>query len=333
MENIPNKKKQPKKANKKPETEKNLNKKHKIIIAIICSLITIILVSFIYVVYRKYSTPTIFLNGRENLTINLSDEYIELGANSFINDNKKNISNKIKISGHVDTEKPGTYKIYYTVENHNIERTVTRTVTVVDDVAPVMALNGKEKIEIYQNAKYNDEGATATDNIDGDISSKILVEGSVDTSKVGTYTISYSVTDKAGNNSKIERKVEVKEKSTAYIKISIDAQKIWLYKNDALVLESNIVTGNMGTNDTPRGKFKIYSKARNTYLKGADYVSYVNYWMAIHGGIGLHDASWRSEFGGDIYTTNGSHGCINLPSNVAATIYEIANVGTIVEVY
>ena len=43
--------------------------------------------------------------------------------------------------------------------------------------------------------------------------------------------------------------------------------------------------------------------------------------MPFNGGIGLHDASWRSKFGGDIYVRGGSHGCINLPKNKAAELY------------
>ena len=54
----------------------------------------------------------------------------------------------------------------------------------------------------------------------------------------------------------------------------------------------------------------------------------MKYWMPVKGGIGLHDASWRKEFGGEIYKTNGSHGCINIPRDVMKEIYENFEVGT-----
>ena len=72
--------------------------------------------------------------------------------------------------------------------------------------------------------------------------------------------------------------------------------------------------------DTSKGVFKIRGKSRNVYLIGPDYKSFVNYWMPIYGDVGLHDASWRWSFGGDIYTYNGSHGCVNLPMKTAAYI-------------
>ena len=70
-----------------------------------------------------------------------------------------------------------------------------------------------------------------------------------------------------------------------------------------------------------------------TYLVGTGYRSYVNYWMPFNGGIGLHDATWRSEFGGDIYMYDGSHGCVNLPLANAGVIYNNVSAGTKVIVY
>ena len=56
-------------------------------------------------------------------------------------------------------------------------------------------------------------------------------------------------------------------------------------------------------------------------MTGETYATPVKYWMPFNGNIGMHDASWRKEFGGEIYRTNGSHGCINLPEEIAETIY------------
>lgn len=64
-----------------------------------------------------------------------------------------------------------------------------------------------------------------------------------------------------------------------------------------------------------------------------EYQSHVNFWMPFNGGIGLHDATWRSKFGGDIYVTNGSHGCINLPKDKAEKIYDIIDKNMPIIVY
>ena len=117
------------------------------------------------------------------------------------------------------------------------------------------------------------------------------------------------------------------------VEVSISKQKLWYYKNGELKMTSNVVTGTANRHATPTGTFKIRSKSRRVYLVGPDYRSYVNYWMPIYGDIGLHDATWRSKFGGTIYKYNGSHGCINLPLNTAKYIYNNVPKGTKVRVY
>lgn len=120
------------------------------------------------------------------------------------------------------------------------------------------------------------------------------------------------------------------EKRTTYILISIKNQKLWYYQNNKLLLTSKIVTGQKNEYDTPKGIYQIRGKDKEVYLIGEDYKSWVDYWMLIDSKtqIGLHDAQWRSTFGGTIYKYNGSHGCINLPYNVAKKIYNTAPVGT-----
>ena len=124
----------------------------------------------------------------------------------------------------------------------------------------------------------------------------------------------------------------IKKNPKTYIKVSISKQKLWYYKNGKLKKTSKVVTGMRHEHDTPKGLFVIRSKARKIYLIGEDYRSYVNYWMPFYGGYGLHDATWRSYFGGDIYKYNGSHGCVNLPYSVAKYLYKRVPVGTIVKI-
>ena len=107
-----------------------------------------------------------------------------------------------------------------------------------------------------------------------------------------------------------------------FVEIDLTNQTIVYYKNGNIITQGNIVTGNVSAGHaTPPGVFKLDWKTKDTVLRGDGYASPVSFWMPFNGGIGLHDASWRSVFGGTIYKTNGSHGCVNLPYNVAKDIY------------
>lgn len=119
-----------------------------------------------------------------------------------------------------------------------------------------------------------------------------------------------------------------------YIEVNLDAQHLWFYKYGECLLSTSFVSGNVATGHiTPNGVFSIYYKSPDTYLEGADYRTFVNFWMPFYGGYGLHDATWRGVFGGENYLYNGSHGCVNLPYSSAATLFNYAPVGTPVIVY
>lgn len=111
-----------------------------------------------------------------------------------------------------------------------------------------------------------------------------------------------------------------------YLEIDMKKQHLWYYKNGYLVVEGDVVTGNVSNGcSTPTGIYNLYYKQRDTVLRGPGYTSPVTFWMPFNGGIGLHDASWRSEFGGEIYKTDGSHGCVNAPYYVAKAVYDNIN--------
>ena len=137
---------------------------------------------------------------------------------------------------------------------------------------------------------------------------------------------------------------------TRWIDIDITTQHAKLYDNGSVIWESDIVTGNSSEGyDTPEGVYAIDSYMTSTSSSGSrvklispevdssgnpTYTSYVDYWMPFVGNlIALHDASWRSNFGGTIYQTNGSHGCVNLPTDAAATLYSLVSVGDVVVVH
>lgn len=119
-----------------------------------------------------------------------------------------------------------------------------------------------------------------------------------------------------------------------YVEVNLSKQHVWYYKDGALVTEGNIVTGNASKNwATPPGVYFLNYKEKDATLKGENYKTPVKFWMPFNGGIGLHDAWWRDKFGGDIYKTDGSHGCVNLPPSVAEAIYNNITPGTPVVCY
>lgn len=119
-----------------------------------------------------------------------------------------------------------------------------------------------------------------------------------------------------------------------YVEISLDQQHMWFYKDGQLIVETDVVTGchNRGW-DTHTGVYAIMYKERDATLVGEGYNSAVSYWMPFYANVGIHDASWRSSFGGSIYLNNGSHGCVNTPTENAATIYNNIEKGVPVVVY
>ena len=98
-------------------------------------------------------------------------------------------------------------------------------------------------------------------------------------------------------------------------------------------MTTSVTTGFENKYDTRIGYFYIYYKQADTYLIGPGYKLHVDYWVPFDGGIGFHDAYWRYDFGGDIYKTNGSHGCINMPYYNAQQLYSMVTIGTPVYIY
>lgn len=114
-----------------------------------------------------------------------------------------------------------------------------------------------------------------------------------------------------------------------YIEVDMSQQTMYYYKDGELKLSTPVVTGNTGKgNGTPQRVCYVYYKQRNRTLIGEDYRTPVSYWMAVYGNIGIHDATWRGKFGGTIYKTNGSHGCINTPMKAVSQLYEMVEEGT-----
>lgn len=111
-----------------------------------------------------------------------------------------------------------------------------------------------------------------------------------------------------------------------YIEVDIQNQHMWYYKDESLVLDTDVVTGRP-TTPTPTGIFYVWNKESPSVLRGSNedgskYETPVTYWMPIDwSGVGIHDAYWQPTFGGDWWKEHGSHGCVNTPPGVMKDLF------------
>ena len=313
----------------KQEPIKKKNSASKIIIAIVIAAILAIAIycGGAYFINVKKNAIDFRINGDENITLEVGSEYKDAG---FVATNSnKDISEKIKVESNLDTKTLGNYQISYNLRlvYLNMDQTLYRNINVVDTVKPELKIDGKKTITSYLGEKFTYPKYTAEDNYDGDITKNVKVESNVDINKIGRYEINYKVVDSSGNESSEKITVSIEKKKNPYVIVSIANQRLEYYEYDKLALSSSVVTGLNGK--TPRGSFKVLNKARDIILKGADYESFVSYWIAFKGAaFGFHDASWRSSFGGNIYKYAGSHGCVNMPYNKVRQLYNMIDIGT-----
>ena len=116
-----------------------------------------------------------------------------------------------------------------------------------------------------------------------------------------------------------------------YVQVDLSGQHVYMIKDGAAVWDAPCVTGNVSKDyTTPAGIYSLTYKEKDRILRGKklengkyEYETHVDYWMPFNGGIGLHDAPWRSKFGGTIYQTSGSHGCVNLPPASVPALYDM----------
>lgn len=280
-----------------------------------------------YIFFMKRASTELALLGEENIVLEVGNEYKEEGYVAKISE--KNINDKVKVISDLNTNAVGNYKISYNLKIGylDVDKTVSRQVKIVDTTKPEIKIEGKKKVVAYIGDKFKYPKYTAIDNYDGDITDKVLVSDNINFEKVGKYEINYKVVDSSGNADEQKVTVSVEKKKNPYVVVSIANQTLKYYEYDKLVLTSPVVTGINGK--TPRGTFYVQDKETNIILKGADYESFVSYWIGFYrGAFGFHDASWRSSFGGNIYQYAGSHGCVNMPYSKVRQLYNMIDMGT-----
>lgn len=242
-------------------------------------------------VEQDTTAPVITLNGSSNVNINLGGTYTELGATAIDNLDGDVTANIIIGGDTVDTNTAGTYIITYNVSDTagNAATQATRTVTVEQDTTvPVITLNGAAVINLELGDTYTEQGATATDNVDGDISANIVIGGdTVDTNTSGTYTVTYNVSDSSGNSAtQITRTVIVAPDGTKPIITLIGTATIDLTVGDTYTeqgatatdnidgdITANIITGGDIVDTNTEGTYVVTYNVSDAAGNAADEVS------------------------------------------------------------
>jgi hypothetical protein len=169
------------------------------------------------VIVSDTAAPVISLVGAATINLNVGDTYNELGATATDNFDG-NLTSSIAVTGVINTSSAGTYVVNYNVSDAsgNSATQVIRTVIVTEDTTPpVISLIGASAINLNVGDTYNEQGATATDNQDGNLTSSIVIAGTVNTNSAGTYLVNYNVSDAAGNAAtQVTRTVNVSDPSS-----------------------------------------------------------------------------------------------------------------------
>ena len=167
--------------------------------------------------------PEISLLGEETVTLPVGAEYEETGCTASDNYNG-DLTEAVKVSGTLDPAVPGSYVLTYTVSDESGNQNQTsRTVVYVDVTAPVITLTGDAVMELDNGAVYEEPGFAAADDCDGDVTELVTVSGDVDTGTPGDYTVTYTVSDTAGNTTAVQRTVTVRDLTAPELTLLGDA--------------------------------------------------------------------------------------------------------------
>ncbi|MDF2557928.1 MAG: hypothetical protein K0R71_1756 [Bacillales bacterium] len=210
------------------------------------------------IVEKKYEVK---LNGGD-MSIPVKEAYVEPGASVSINGYP--ISETCTIEGTVDVTKPGVYEITYSYKDAK----AIRKVTVADQIKPIILLKGNSKIVLTVNDKFTDPGFSASDNLDGDLTAKVTVSGTVNTAKAGKYTITYSVKDSTGNITTVYRVITVNQKlevKQAPVEIKPTVPQYTPSMNEIGKLKFSSTGFNIsGLTDIPNLQFAIFETITNS---------------------------------------------------------------------
>lgn len=184
------------------------------------------------IVYKDVIAPKITLKKGANLKVTIGKDFKDPGFTAE-DECDGDLTDKVSVSGEVDGHKKGTYTIVYKVEDSSGNITeIERNVKVGDFEAPKLDLKGKDEFFLKLGKKFKESGFSATDNVDGDLTDKVTVRGKVNTKEMGSYTITYEVSDKAGNTTKKTRTVYVYKKQASATPVNPGNKVVYLTFDD-----------------------------------------------------------------------------------------------------
>ena len=220
--------------------------------------ILLLLMPLLWIV--AYFMIDIKLNGDEYLEIEYGDVYTEEGAIGYFNGREIDVN----IRGEIDTKKVGEQEVIYSIDNKlGMFKRIKRRVVVVDKEKPVLTLKGSEVMTLRLGDKYQEPGYVLDDNVDGDITDDVIINGNVDVNKIGNYEIVYEGYDSSGNYIKKTRFVRVIDSDISY-------QDSWDNIDNT---PKNWWSGNKKNNTRPEtgaGATSEFLKQYDAYYMGSD---------------------------------------------------------------
>lgn len=215
------------------------------------------------------TAPVVSLIGG-NQSLNIGDTWNDPGATAT-DDTDGDLTGSIVVSGAVDTNTAGVYTVTYSATDAagnvgSASRTVTVNALPVDTTPPVITLNGGS-VALTIGDTYTEQGATALDDTDGDVSGDIVITGTVNTNVAGTYSVRYNVSDSAGNAAtEVIRTVIVSEAVEVLydpLTISTDIEEVYLFRDRENLLSVTINRDGSAMNLTEFTSFQLYGLSEN----------------------------------------------------------------------
>ncbi len=175
-------------------------------VLIVVVVLILLLVFFVLAWQLLNGRPDMKLTGEAEITVPLGSEYTDAGVTAILHG--EDVTDQMQETDNVDMETPGTYEVTYTYDGGLVPYSISRTVTVTDQTAPEITLNGDEIIYVTDFDEYEEPGATAVDNNDGDVSELITISSPMQLDD-NTEEVTYSVQDAAGNMAQITRSIVI----------------------------------------------------------------------------------------------------------------------------
>lgn len=170
-----------------------------------CLALCVIAILIKLLFFSGIFSPLLKMNGSKHMEVGVNETFKDPGVTAKYR--FSDYSDQVQVKSNLNKKKTGSYTITYTLVKY--DKKVERKVVVVDRKPPKIILKGQNPVRVFENSKFQDPGYEAIDNYDGDISKQVKVDNKINMKQTGQYTITYHVKDASGNETSIERHVQV----------------------------------------------------------------------------------------------------------------------------